>query len=165
MYKLDKETNQEVRNVVKQYASYDLRNYKYEGLKMPNFNFTDINGYIYNEETTRDKIVVIKCWFLGCQACREEIPFLNTVTKQYHNRKDILFISLIFDSKTDIEAFLKKNKFTYAPISNQEDYLEKTMKFVEYPTHIIVNKQGLITKVVNSADELALALKKEAAKK
>jgi thiol-disulfide isomerase/thioredoxin len=36
-------------------------------------------------------------WFVYCQKCAEELPFLNMLVKEYENRKNILFIGLALD--------------------------------------------------------------------
>ena len=76
--------------------------------------------------------------------------------------KDVVFIALAFDSTEVLKKFLLKNPFRYAIVPDQEDYEEHQWKSQGYPTHIVVNKSGLIEKVIVGAspDELKDVLKK-----
>lgn len=138
--------------------------YRMEGKPLPKFDFVDLDGKLYNPQTTKDKIVVVKCWFIRCEKCVEEMPDLNKLVNQYKTRKDIVFVSLAFDTKEPLVQFLKKVKFKYPVIPNQHDYLVNDLNFSLYPTHLIINKQGLVYKIVGSYEEMASYLNKEALK-
>lgn len=141
-------------------ADREYKNYKMEGKELPGFNFTDLDGTVYDKETTAGKIVVLKCWFIGCVPCVEEMPALNKLVNQYKNQRDIVFVSLAFDKKADLKKFLAKKTFDYAVVANQKDYLIKDAEVTSFPTHIVINKKGVVVKVVSSYEEMESALKK-----
>lgn len=152
-------------HTIAQYGGIYYRQYKREGNKMPPFKFTDLNGNTYTSANTAGKILVIKCWYLACQACREEIQELNDMITDYKDRKDVLFVSLLFDKAKPIRAFLKEHPFKYASVPNQENFEQNILRAEAYPSHFIINKKGYIVKMTTEASELAVALRKEAAKK
>ncbi len=162
LYKMPASTKSDLKAVIKDYGLTHYKHYQKEGKKLPDFNFVDLNGEKYNETSTKGKIVVFKFWFVNCLPCRQEMPELNKWVASYKNRKDILFVSLALDDKKKLNDFLKKTKFDYAVVSDQEAYLSNTLKINSYPTHLIINKKGLIAKVGN-ADAIFKELKKEAA--
>lgn len=164
LYKLDASTNKDIRLTLISWGSRELALFKLEGSTFPDFNFVDLEGNVYTRETTKGKILVLKCWYIGCKACVKEMPELNDMVNLYKNRKDILFVSLAFDNKDALTAFLKKKTFIYSVVPDQEDFMRDVLSLHMYPTHFIVNKQGLITKVVNEGKALAAALKKEVLK-
>ena len=92
------------------------------------------------------------------------MPALNKLVNQYKDRKDILFVSIAFDSKEALSVFLKKKTFIYAVVPDQKAYMDDVLKINMYPTHFIVNKKGIIVKAVNDEKALSLALQKEASK-
>ena len=75
---------------------------------MTGFNFTDLNGKVYNSETTKGKVVVLNCWFIHCQAYNEEMPELNKIVQQTRNRKDIVFLGLAFDYTDSLKNFSRE---------------------------------------------------------
>ncbi|GAB3891684.1 hypothetical protein GCM10028803_03750 [Larkinella knui] len=155
-------TNQDIRITVKYWGLEEWEHYQKEGTPLPDYTFTDLDGKRYTKTTTKGKILVLKCWFLACLPCIQEIPVLNDLKQRYKDRDDILFVSLCFDSPEKVAAFLKKKKFDYAVVPNQQKFLEDTLQVNSYPTHFVINRQGLIARKVNSYPGLAYALAKEA---
>jgi len=158
LFKLDKTADKSIGKTIKNVSIKSYKHFKMEGAKFPDFNFTDLNGSIYTNENTKGKIIVLKCWFISCKPCVAEFPELNKLVKKYQNRKDIIFISLAFDSKKAIQDFLIKKPFSYDIIPNQKEFMEDKLKIYSYPTHFIIDKKGVVQKVVNKADEMTLKL-------
>ena len=111
--------------------------------------------------TGSGNFIVFKTWFINCQACVAEFPELNGLVKKHKTRDDIIFISLALDSKLKLEKFLQKKHFEYGVVSEQRDYIAKTLNLQIYPTHIIVDKDGIIQKVANKASEIISFLENE----
>ncbi|MBB2144276.1 redoxin domain-containing protein [Pedobacter sp. LMG 31464] len=149
---------------MKQFSHNELIFFKMQGKPFPHFNFTDINGKIYTSENTKGKIVLFKCWYIGCVACVNEIPALNELVKKYQDRKDILFISLAMDNKSELQQFFKRVKFDYATVPNQEDYMSKQLDVRAYPTHFLINRKGIMVRSLPDDIQVGEALAKEIAK-
>jgi thiol-disulfide isomerase/thioredoxin len=158
LYKLPDTTNQDVSNVVRYYGEVYNKHYKREGTAFPAINFSDVNGTVYNKETLKGKTVVLKFWFIRCGACVAEMPQLNELVEEYRDHKDVLFLSMAFDTKEQLLNFLKKTRFLYATIPVPEAYVSEEVKVDAFPTHMIL-KDGIIQKVPDSADELVAALR------
>ena len=142
-------------------ASIELKNLSWEGKEMPAFRFTDLEGKVYDQASAKGKTLVLKCWFIGCVACVKEFPELNRLVDEYRENPDVQFVSLASDPKPQLESFLKKKPFKYAVVSDQGKFMDNELGIGMYPTHILVNKDGKIVKVVNHADDLIPALRKE----
>ena len=161
LYKLKPSDNIDIKSAMMQLGQTEYERFKREGTKIPKFNFTDLNGKVYTNENTKGKTIVLKCWFINCASCVAEMPALNQMVAKYRNRKDILFVSLAYDSEVQLKEFLSKKVFDYAVVSVKQNYIEKQLKVSSYPTHFIINKKGNITKIVDRQDYLAQALIKE----
>src|SRR5690606_18200463 len=74
--------------------------------------------------------------------------------EKYKNRNDIIFISLALDSRPELEEFLQKKNFEYQVVPNQRKFIKGKLNLQIYPTHIILNKNGRIIKVVNDASKM-----------
>lgn len=162
LYKLN--NNLDIQATIKQSALHEILNYKMEGKELPKFNLTDLNGNIYNKTTTHKKIIVLKCWFINCVACVKEFPELNKLVDEYKQNSDVLFISLAMDSRQDLISFLNKRQFKYAVVAEMKKYMEEDLGINEFPTHILIDKNGKIIKVVNTIDDLIPFLKRETEK-
>jgi len=158
LFRLDQTSDKSIPDVVKSIAEEAYKNYRLEGTEFPKFKFLDLNGVEYSNENTKGKIVILKCWFIACAPCIEEFPKLNELVEKYKTRSDILFIGLAFDSKEKLESFLLKKPFRYAVVPDQKQFTLYDLDVREYPTHIIIDRKGVVRKVVTSADEMIDAL-------
>lgn len=164
MYALPPSTDQGIRSTLGNLGKKLLHDYRQEGKTLPAFTFVDLDGNRYTPENTKGRILVLKCWFIACAPCVEEMPQLNRMMEQYSDRKDILFVSLATDPANKLKDFLQKTEFKYAVIPDMRSYMSDALQVNAYPTHFLVNKQGQIAKVTNKADELEIALRKECGK-
>ncbi|KQC02223.1 TlpA disulfide reductase family protein [Pedobacter sp. Hv1] len=145
---------------MEQFSKEELKFHQLRGKPVPNFSFTDVNGKIYTPANTKGKIVLLKCWFIGCVACVKEMPDLNAMVKKYQDRADILFISLASDSKKELQQFLTKVAFDYATVPNQGKYMSDQLNVAAYPTHFLINKEGIVVDVLPDGVQIAKALSK-----
>ena len=60
-------------------------------------------------------------------------------------------MSLAFDPSVDLKNFLKKTAFKYAIVPDKEDYLMNNLQISGYPAHLIINKQGMVAKVIDGS--------------
>ena len=164
LFKLNS-NDRSIKATIKQMASTEIEHLKMEGVEIPDFNFTDLNGKIYNKSSTKGKIVVLKCWFIHCVACVKEFPELNKLVDENHGRNDILFISLALDSKDSLLNFLKTKDFKYATVPNMMNYLTNKLNITEYPTHLLIDGNGKILKIVSRIDDLIPFLNNQTGKK
>ena len=161
LFKLEQTCAKSIRETIKSNSAQAYKNFSMEGKEFPKFNFTDINGNEFNNENTKGKTVILKCWFIACKACVAEFPQLNELAEKYKNRNDLVFVSLAFDAKNDLMLFLQKTPFSYSVIPNQKQFMENDLDLKSYPTHIIIDQKGVILKVVNTADEMISLLEHE----
>lgn len=159
LFKLDQTSDSTIRNTIKDTSYSEYRYFNMEGKTFPEFTFKDLNGVEYNNTNTKGKIVIIKCWFIACQACVAEFPELNELVLKFQNRNDIVFISLALDTKEKLEQFISQKTFNYAVVASQKLFLNNELGIRSYPTHLIIDKSGRIVKVVNRANQMILALK------
>lgn len=75
----------------------------------PDFNLQDINGNVYTNETLLGKIVVFNFWGIWCKPCREEIPQLNKLVNYYSDRRDIVFLQVLFKKENHSQKLLNLN--------------------------------------------------------
>lgn len=154
LFQINEKSAKDITLAIKNASIVEYEHFKMEGQKFPGFSFKDLNGRLYTNENTKGKVVVLKCWYISCVACVAEFPELNELVNQYKDRDDIVFVSLAFNDEEALKAFLIKKPFNYATVPDQKLYLKDTLKVKMYPTHFIIDKDGIIIKVVNIADRL-----------
>jgi hypothetical protein len=87
--KIPKKADPFISTYMKLFSNEELIFYRMQGKPMPDFRFEDIDGNVFTPKNTLGKIVLLKCWFIGCVACVNEMPFLNKMVKAHEERTDI----------------------------------------------------------------------------
>lgn len=161
LFKIQPSSDTSIKATINQEAFDALKNFEMEGKPFPKFSFKDLNGNVVSNESMKGKIIVIKCWYIHCAACIKEFPEVNHLTEKYKDRKDILFVSLAEDNPEQLKTFLARKPLLYSVIPNMKIYMNETLQLNAFPTHFILNKEGLITKVLPNFRSLEVALEKE----
>ncbi|MTH15347.1 TlpA disulfide reductase family protein [Flavobacterium sp. LC2016-01] len=161
LFKILPKTDTSIKATINQIGFDAFKNFKMEGTAFPQFSFKDLNGNLVTNETMKGKIIVIKCWYIHCTPCIREFPQVNKLVEEYKNRKDILFISLAEDSPEQLKIFLARKPLSYSVIPDMKVYMNESLQLNSFPTHFILNKEGLIAKVLPNFESLEVALAKE----
>ena len=153
LYKLDSSANKSINKTIKNESLTSLKHLKMEGKELPKYEFVDLNGKLYTNENTKGKTIILKTWFINCKACVAEFPELNEFVEKHKQKDDLIFVSLALNTKSALENFLQTTDFKYQVVPNQKDFIEN-LNLQIYPTHIVVDQNGIVTKVVNKASEM-----------
>ncbi len=160
LYKLNAATDKKFKDLLQPLGNEYYKNYQYEGKKFPDIDFADLAGHHHNNKTSAGKITVINFWFIHCQACNEEMPRLNQIKATYAQNNDMQFFAIAFDKITDLKNFQLKKKFDYVICRTPEKDIEQIVGINEFPTHFVIDKNGIILKVTHDPEELNVALSK-----
>lgn len=156
---INSSADEKIKKSIVSKASIAHQYFKMEGKKLPDYNFVDLKGKAHNKADTKGKLLVLKCWFITCKVCVEEFPELNELVDKYKDDK-IEFVSLAFDKKDELVEFLETKEFKYPTIPEQKEYMAKKLKVKQYPTHLIVDSNGIIIKMVNNVKTLTSELER-----
>ena len=111
------------------------------GSKAPSFSLTDINGNHISSEDSKNKIVVLNFWFTACKPCVEEIPELNALHEKFKNNPEVVFASITFNPKEEVQSFLKEHPIAYPVVSDARS-VTKDFKVLGYPNNIVIDRSG-----------------------
>jgi peroxiredoxin len=161
LFKILPKTDTSIKATINQIGFDAYKNFKMEGTAFPPFSFKDLDGNEVSNKTMKGKIIVIKCWYIHCTPCIREFPQVNRLAAEYKDRKDILFISLAEDSAEQLKTFLVRKPLSYSVIPDMKVYMNESLQLNSFPTHFILNKEGLISKVLPNFESLEIALAKE----
>ena len=154
LYKLDADADKSIGSTIKNESTTVYGLSEMEGTPIPQFNFTDLHGNIYTNESTKGKTIVLKTWFIKCKACVAEFPELNEFVEKYKDVDDIIFLSLALDTKSELEKFLQQKEFDYKVVPSQKKFILNKLYLNSFPTHLVVDENGTILKVTNNASEM-----------
>jgi len=161
LFEIQPNSDTSIKATINQIGFDAHKNFEMEGTQFPKFSFKDLNGNLVSNESMKGKIIVIKCWYIHCTPCIKEFPQVNKLADEYKDRKDILFISLAEDAPEKLKAFLAKRPLRYSVVPNMKVYMNESLQLNSFPTHFILNKEGMIVKVLPNFKSLEVALEKE----
>ena len=154
LFKLDEESDENIGVTITADTYPEYRHFMMEGKEFPDFEFTDLEGKTYSKDKLKGKTVVVKTWFIACKPCIEEMPQLNQLVEKYQDREDVVFLSLSTDPQQDLEKFLTTMDFHYRIVPDTGKFIKEKLGLSVFPTHIIVDENGIMRKVVNTAPEM-----------
>lgn len=118
----------------------------------PNFKVTALDGKTFDLAALPGRIVVINLWFVGCGPCRKEIPQLNELVSEFKD-KPVVFLAPSFDSPETLKSFLRATPFNYHVVANAEEFIIGKFNATVFPTHILIDQNGLVAAVLAGAAE------------
>ncbi|MGQ2982978.1 TlpA family protein disulfide reductase [Flavobacterium sp.] len=79
---------------------------KFKGQPSPLFNYENFKGGTTKLESLKGKYVYVDIWATWCGPCRQQIPYLQQLEKDYHG-KNIEFVSISIDEKKNYDKWRK----------------------------------------------------------
>ncbi|WP_299121252.1 TlpA disulfide reductase family protein [uncultured Tenacibaculum sp.] len=118
--------------------------YDFKEKKLPLFELTLLNGKKIKSEFLKGKPTVINFWFSNCHPCIDEMPLLNKIKSEFGST--VNFISITFQSNSEVNEFLKSNKFEFTHVIEAKEYID-TYGFFGYPKTLILDKNLIIKNI------------------
>lgn len=115
-----------------------------EGDRFPEFAAKDIGGRTWTNDDFKGKVMVLNLWYTGCGPCRAEMPELSTWKDEM---PDVMFFSSTYESAKRAQPVLEAQKFNWIPLVNDRQFKD-LIGLCGYPITIVVDKNGVIAKIV-----------------
>jgi thiol-disulfide isomerase/thioredoxin len=115
---------------------------------IPEFNFKDTKGSVYNRENLKGSVVVLNFWGNYCSPCAREIPLINDFWEAVQGH-EVVFLGLTRDDKTAIGRFERRQKgtgkemFKFPVVATNQELFD-AFNVLLIPTQIIINAKGEI---------------------
>ncbi len=123
-------------------VEFRLQKVPQEGMAAPNAIFETLDGKSISVAELRGKVVVLNFWFIGCPACRSEMPQLNELRALF-DQDEVVFIAATADPASDVRKYLARERFDYIHAAGADMTL-KQFVFSGYPKNIVIGKTGEI---------------------
>lgn len=121
------------------------------GKPLTPFKIPGLDYKVWESDQLRGRVLVMNFWFTSCGPCIREMPVLNELAAGY-NVKNVIFLAPAPEKASQIRKFLKKNRFNYNIIPAAGEYIN-VMQIQNFPTHLIIDKNGIIRQVFIGYEE------------
>jgi thiol-disulfide isomerase/thioredoxin len=110
------------------------------------FDYENYAGGTTSLDDFKGKYVYIDVWATWCSPCRAEIPHLEKVEKQYHD-KNIVFVSISIDKEKQKKAWRKmiadKNMGGVQLLAKDKKFMDEYV-VLGIPRFILIDPEGKI---------------------
>ncbi len=87
---------------------------------LPDFDLTDLQGRNWKLADLKGKVAFINLWATWCGPCQAELPYVQKLSEQMKQNKDVLILTLNIDEEVGlVEPFMKEHKYTFPVILGQ----------------------------------------------
>lgn len=134
------------------------------GDMMMDFTVTGTDGteYTMSELLKEKKAIVLNFWYINCNFCIQEFPYLQEAYEQYSDQVEFLALNPIDNDADAIAAFKEEHGLTF-PVCSVDPKWGDMFQITGYPTTVIIDRYGNISLIhaaaaIDSTKQLADAL-------
>ena len=136
-----------------------LQSAKYEpltvGKEAPDFVLPNLNEQSVRLSDYRGKVVFLNFWATWCKPCREEMPSMEVLYKNFdHDGLVVLAVSIDrVTTKKDIPPFVSSMNLTFPVLVDSWGQTDKRYKLMGVPETYIIDQQGILReKIIGPRD-------------
>ncbi|WMJ89935.1 redoxin domain-containing protein [Anaerocolumna sp. MB42-C2] len=120
------------------------------------FTLTDQYGKDHTLSDYKGKVVFLNFWATWCPPCKEEIPHIEELYKEYGNNEgDVIFLGVTNpkndqypnnqdEEKDKIADFMEKNGYTFPSLYDETGEILQDYYISAFPTTYMIDKEGNI---------------------
>lgn len=126
--------------------------------KLPAFDFElkDQYGNTHKLSDYKGKVVFLNFWATWCPPCREEMPHIEEIYKEYgYNKNNVVILGAASpataenpspqdESEEKIKAFLTKNNYTFPVVFDVKGEIFRNYYINAFPTTFMIDREGNI---------------------
>ncbi len=116
------------------------------------FTLPDVLGKVVRLSDLRGQPVLLNLWATWCYPCREEMPSMNALYKDYH-AKGLAIVAIAMDEggKPVVAPFMQAYGLTFPVLLDPQNMLGTRLQVPGIPTSYLLDKWGRIIGFVKGA--------------
>ncbi|KPI47526.1 cytochrome C biogenesis protein CcsB [Clostridioides difficile] len=129
-----------------------------ERIKSIDFTLTDQYGKTHKLSDYEGKVVFLNFWATWCPPCKEEMPHIEQLYKDYKkNNEDVVILGVASPnlgregSREHVINFLKEEGYTFPVALDEDGALAYQYGINAFPTTFIIDKEGYVTQYIPGA--------------
>lgn len=131
-------------------------------IKSIDFTLTDQYGKTHKLSDYEGKVVFLNFFFTWCPPCKEEMPHIEQLYKDYNkNNDDVVILGVASPnlgregSREHVVNFLKDQGYTFPVVLDEDGALAYQYGINAFPTTFIIDKEGYVTQYIPGAMDKA----------
>jgi len=113
------------------------------------FELPDVQGHLVRLADLRGRPVLINIWATWCYPCREEMPSMNALYKDY-GAKGLAMVAIATDTggKAVVTPFIQTYGLTFPVLLDPQDIVGRQLQVSGIPTSYLLDKRGRVIGLV-----------------
>jgi peroxiredoxin len=112
------------------------------GAPAPSFQLTSNTGKSVNLDSLKGQIVLVNFWASWCGPCRKEMPILEQLNRQFHN-KGVTLIGVNVEPNSAAAAdWLKATPVSFPILFDTDSKVSKLYQVEGMPNTVILDRKG-----------------------
>lgn len=131
-------------------------------IKSIDFTLTDQYGKTHKLSDYEGKVVFLNFWATWCPPCKEEMPYIEQLYKDYNkNNDDVVILGVASPnlgregSREHVVNFLKDQGYTFPVVLDEDGALAYQYGINAFPTTFIIDKERYVTQYIPGAMDKA----------
>lgn len=115
------------------------------GDRLGDLSVTDCDGIKHNlsDLLQQKKAVVLNFWYLNCNPCKMEFPYLQQAFEAYGEEVAFLALNPVDGTNETVSSYRWEQGLTF-PVASCDPVFQKTFGVNAYPTTLILDRSGTI---------------------
>jgi peroxiredoxin len=110
----------------------------------PDVELDDLTGQPARLRDLRGRVVLLNFWATWCAPCREEMPALETLARDFGPR-GLTVVGVNFkEPKAQIEDFVRDNRLTFPTWLDSEGLVARRYQVFALPVTFVVDRRGML---------------------
>jgi peroxiredoxin len=113
--------------------------------RVPDFFLKDLTGKKVEIKQYKGKIIFLNFWATWCGPCKEEMPSLEVLHRQFKGDNFVLLtISVDYEGLKPVQEFLSKQHYTFPVLLDPNGETLDLFEVKGIPTTFIIDKRGRV---------------------
>lgn len=115
------------------------------GRPAPDFRLQSLDGNVVQLSALRGKPVLLDFWATWCAPCREEMPKLEKLSREFKAKNVSILGVNVSEPRETVRSYISRNGYTYPVLLTREnDPLFAEYSIHGYPTMVTIDRNGFI---------------------
>lgn len=125
------------------FSKIDIKSIK-DKKTVPNITLMDLKGgKVELKNVVKGKVVFLNFWATWCGPCKEEMPSMEALYKEYKEKNFIfLTISVDYEGLPPVKAFIERTRYTFPVLLDPKNDTLDLFAVSRIPTTFIIDKEG-----------------------
>ena len=124
---------------------YSNTGYK-AGRPAPNFTLSGLNGSDGSLDSFRGKVILLNFWATWCHVCRDELPSLERLYRDFQSYPDfaILTVNLDQNGSPAVSEFMERNGYDFPVLLDSNSVVSSSYGVNGIPSIFVIGRDGHI---------------------